>query len=94
MFVSVPGCSFHAPEHGLRGFAWRGVEGRQLEVLLLPEVDADQGVQPVEQLLERVDVVDVGTLEPLDTRDDRLVVVDHRAAASEIGSAVPTSQAK
>jgi hypothetical protein len=35
-------------------------------------------VQPVEQLLQRIDVLDVGPCELVDAGHDRLVVVDHR----------------
>jgi hypothetical protein len=80
--VGVARRGLHPLEHGVGDLGRRGVERRELEVLLLAEVDADQRVEPVQQLLERVDVVDVGTGEPVDARHDRLVVVDIGAAAS------------
>jgi hypothetical protein len=75
--VGVAGCLAHAGEDPL-GDVGGGVERGQLEVLLLAEVHGDERVQPVQQLLQRVEVAGVGRLEALDAGDDRLMVVDHR----------------
>ena len=86
--LAVAGCGAHPRENSL-GDIRGGVEGRELEFLLLAEVNRDQRVQPIQQLLECVDIRDICCLQTLDPGDDRLVIVDIGTAAS----ANPTSSA-
>ena len=76
--VRVSRLFLHPLEHRSRELRRRGVERGELDVLLLAEVHADQRVEAVQQLLHSVDVGRVCFSKPLDPRDDRLVVVDHR----------------
>jgi hypothetical protein len=78
VFVPLPGEPLHALENGPCDFGRRAVEGGELNVLFLAEVDADQGVESVQQLLQGVDIIDVRLFKPLDPLDDRRVVVHHR----------------
>lgn len=67
----------HALEHAVNYlFRLRG-ENRELDVLLLAEVDADQRIQSLEQFLQGVDLIGRCLSQPVDEFDDRLVVMHH-----------------
>ena len=58
--MGVRGRGLHACDHCVGELGRCGVERWELEVLLLAEVHADERVQAIRQLLERVDVMPVG----------------------------------
>lgn len=67
----------HVLENAVNYLFRLGVENRELDVLLLAEVDADQRIQSVEQLLQGVNLIGRRLSQPVDAFDDRLVVVNH-----------------
>ena len=77
VFMRVPSQCLHALEDSLCDLRC-SVEGGELDVLLLAEMHADQRVEAVQQLLQRLDVLGIRLLEPVDPPHDCLVVVHHR----------------
>ena len=85
----APRQRLHALEDRLGELRRSGVEGRD-GVVLLAEVHADQRVEAIQQLLQGVDVVDVGLLE----RSSRSTIASWSCTIGTAASANPTSVAR